>query len=114
MQAISDYIFDSGTGKGNIIVNTSIYSMEAINAAIYPYTGRYHILITPSTSNTVIVIFEQKDDGQNIIFDLKEFANALIDHQVRVQLDQKNGKIRDLIVAHAFSPLDLHKEISSH
>ena len=90
-----------------------IYSLEAIHAATYPFTDSYHILITPSADNSVTVIFEAKNETRDISEDLKDFANALIDHQVRYQLDKRNGKIRDLIVAHAFSPVDLHKETNS-
>jgi His-Xaa-Ser system protein HxsD len=113
MQAISDFIHDSGSGRVNITVNTNIYSLEAIHAASYQFTGSYHVLITPNADNAVTVIFEATDMAKDINEDLKDFANALIDHQVRVQLDKANGKIRDLIVAHAFSPLDLNKEIKS-
>jgi His-Xaa-Ser system protein HxsD len=113
MQAISDLIYDSGSGRGNITVSTSIYYLEAIHAASYQFTGNYHILITPGPDNSVTVIFEAKDKARDVSEDLKEFANALIDHQVRHQLDMTNGRIRDLIVAHAFSPLDLQKEVDS-
>ncbi len=110
MQAISDFICQSDSRRSNITVNTSVYSLEAIHAATYKYSGSYHILITPSTDATVIIIFEAKDRAMDISEDMKDFANSLIDHQVRLQLDKSNGKIRDLIVAHAFSPLDLKKE----
>ena len=111
MQAISDFICDSGSGRVNITVNTSIYSLEAIHATTYQFTGCYHVLITPNADFSVTVIFEAKDKAKDVSEDLKEFANSLIDHQVRLQLDRTNGKIRDLIVAHAFSPLDLNTEI---
>jgi His-Xaa-Ser system protein HxsD len=113
MQAISDLICDFGPGRGNIVVNTSIYNLEAIHAATYQFTSSYHVLITPGADDSVTVILEAKDKGRDVSEDLKEFANALVDHQVRHQLDKINGRIRDLIVAHAFSPLDLHKEVDS-
>lgn len=113
MQTISDFICDSGSGRGNITVNTSIYNLEAIHAATYQFTGNYHVLIAPNADNSVTVIFEAKDKTRDVSKDLKDFANSLIDHQIRLQLDKTNGKIRDLIVAHAFSPLDLNKEIKS-
>jgi His-Xaa-Ser system protein HxsD len=113
MRAISDSICDSGSGRGNITVSTSIYSLDAIHAATYQFTGIYHVLITPNADTSVTVIFEAKENARNIAEDLKDFADALIDHQVRVQLDKTNGKIRDVIVTHAFSPLDLNKELKS-
>lgn len=95
-------------------MDTTLYSLEAINAAAYPFISKYHVLVTPgSTENSVIVIFEAKVAGGDINADLKEYCNSLLDHQIRVQLDKANGKIRELIVAHAFSPLDLEKAVSS-
>ena len=111
MKAISDFVCDYGSGKGNITIDTSIYNKEAIHAATYQFTCNYHILITPNAFNSVTVIFEAKDKARDVSADLKDFADSLIDHQVRLQLDKANGKIRDLIVAHAFSPLDIKKEI---
>jgi len=113
MQSISDLICDSGSGRGNITINTSIYSLEAIHAATYEFTDSYHILITPGADNSVTVIFETKDKARNVSEDLKDFVKVLIDHQVRHQLDKTNHKIRDLIVKHAFSPVDLEEEIKS-
>ncbi len=109
MQAISDLICDFGSGRGNITLNTSIYNLEAIHAATYQFTGSYHILITPGADNSVMVIFEAKDSTRDVSKDLKDFTNALIDHQVRYQLDKINGKIRDLIVL----PLIVHRELVS-
>jgi His-Xaa-Ser system protein HxsD len=113
MQAISDLICDFGPGRANITVDTNIYNLEAIHAATYEFTDSYHILITPNADNLVTVMFEAKDKAKDVSEDLKDFANALIDHQVRHRLNKINGRIRDLIVAHAFSPLDLHKETNS-
>lgn len=113
MQAISDFICDSGSGRSNITVNLNIYSLEAVHAATYQFTESYNVLIAPNVDNSVTIIFETKGKAIDINEDLKDFATSLIDHQVRLQLDRTNGKIRDLIVAHAFSPFDLKKEIES-
>jgi His-Xaa-Ser system protein HxsD len=113
MKAISDFICNSDAGRANITVNTTIYDLAAIRAATYPFIANYHVLITPNAGSSVTVVFEAKDTGRDITTELKEFTNALLDYQVRLQLDRANGKIRDLIVAHAFSPLNLQKEEES-
>lgn len=113
MQSISDFISDSNSGKANIKVDTSIYNIEAIHATAYQFTGNYHVLITPDVDGLVTIIFEAKDNNIVLIDELKEFATSLIDYQVRYNLDKTNGKIREIIVKHAFSPLDLHKVITS-
>lgn len=112
MESISDFINIVKQGKANITIDCSLYEMDAIHAAIYGFTGDYHVIAKRSANDTVTVIFEAKDSavGRDTEKDMKDFANAVIDHQVRLQLDRANGKIRDLIVAHAFSPLNLEEE----
>ena len=115
METISDLISVIDNNHANIIIDNSIYDMEAINAACYAFTNNYHVLVTRKDGKSVTVIFELKSKAsqRNIQEDIKDFINTVIDHQVRLQLDRANGKIRDLIVKHAFSPLDLKKEIES-
>lgn len=114
MRKLSEYLCDLSQGLGNVIVDKTLYNPIAINSAAYPFTGAYHILVTPGENrSSVVVIFEAKVEGSDINADMKEYCNSLLDHQIRAQLDATNGKIRDLIVAHAFSPIDLQKEVSS-
>ena len=115
METISGLINIIDTDHANVIIDSSLYDLEAIHAASYAFTNNYHILVTRKDSTSVIVIFELKNkvSRRNLPEDIKEFINTVIDHQVRLQLDRVNGKIRDLIVEHAFSPLDLKKEIDS-
>lgn len=112
METISNFISITDSGCANITIDSSLYELEAINAASYAFTDNYHVLAKRLDGAIVTVIFELKDKAsqRNIPQDIKYFVNAVIDHQVRLQLDRTNGKIRDLIVAHAFSPLDLHEE----
>jgi His-Xaa-Ser system protein HxsD len=115
METVSGLISVIDSDHANIIIDTSLYELEAINAASYAFTSNYHILVTHKSGTSVTVIFELKNKAsrRDVPEDIKEFINTVIDHQVRLQLDRANGKIRDLIVAHAFSPLDLHKETNS-
>jgi His-Xaa-Ser system protein HxsD len=115
METISGLITVIDTERANIVIDSSLYDLEAINTACYAFTSDYHILATRKDETFIIVIFELKNKTslRDISEDIKEFINAVIDHQVRLRLDRANGKIRDLIVAHAFSPLDLNKEIKS-
>lgn len=113
MKSINNFIYDISPTQANITLDISIYDIEAIHAASYAFIDRYHIIIEPESDKLVMVLFEAKDKTRSITEDIKDFATSLIDHQLRLQLEKTNGKIRDLIVAHAFSPLDLKKEIKS-
>lgn len=115
VKTISELISIIDTDHANIIIDSSLYDIEAINSACYAFTNKYYIIVTPMDGTSVTVIFELKNkvSQRNISEDIKEFVNTVIDHKVRLQLDRTNGKIRDLIVKHAFLPLDLKKEIES-
>ena len=115
METISGLLSVVDAAQANVIIDSSLYEPEAINAATYPFTDKYHITAVRKSDASIVVIFElkNKDSGRDVSYDIKEFINAVIDHQVRLQLDRANGKIRDLIVNHAFSPLDLSKRTNS-
>jgi len=115
MKKISDLITIINGEHANINIDNAIYDIEAINAACYSFTDNYHILVTCNDDTSCTVIFELKNKVSNkdIALDIKDFINNVIDHQVRLQLDRANGKLRDLIVRHAFSPIDLKKEVES-
>jgi His-Xaa-Ser system protein HxsD len=112
VESISNYISVIRPGCANIMIDSSLYDPEAIHAATYAFTSNYTVIATRKSDTTILVIFEEIDASAQLDIqkDMKELMTAVIDHQLRLQLDRANGKIRELIVAHAFSPLDLHKE----
>ena len=90
--------------KFQIVVDKSLYAKESIVAACYKFTNRFYIH-QQSFEDSVIVVFESKDD--NIVSDdiVKQFCNELIDQQVRYNTNLQFGHIRDLIVEEAFKPV---------
>lgn len=112
MESISDFISVIQPGCANVTIDSSLYEPEAIHAATYAFVPEYNVMATRKSDTAIVVIFEAKEGAtpRDIAKDLKDFMATVIDHQVRLQLDRTNGRIRELIVAHAFSPLDLQKE----
>lgn len=94
-------------GKENftIKVDLNIYKQEVITSAVYKFTGKYFVSQN-KVENSIQVTFTAKSD-QIANFNLlaKEFENELIDQQVRYDIEQKFGHIRNLIVEKAFSPI---------
>jgi len=45
--------------------------------------------------------------------DLLSFCNDALDEELRLKLQQKTAKLLDVIVRHAFSPIDLRKELGN-
>ena len=64
-----------------------------------------HQQIDENNPNLVIVIFESKD-GNALTVDMpKQFCNELIDQQLRHNVNEQFGHIRDMIVEEAFKPV---------
>jgi|WetSurMetagenome_2_1015567.scaffolds.fasta_scaffold00300_10 His-Xaa-Ser system protein HxsD len=100
------------------------YQREAIFAAAQTMTNKYYFEIKPYESEKVSVYLEPKepiplDDSEKIALlqsDAKHFCNTVLDHQVRLDLEKEYGKIRELIVRQAFSPItvdELSKELNN-
>lgn len=87
-----------------VVADMSLYAKEAIVAALYKYTDRFYIHQQPE-GNAVKIVFESKDGGDLSDTIIKQFCNDLIDQQVRYNMNQQFGHIRDLIVEEAFKPV---------
>ncbi len=88
-------------------VDTTIYDKDAVTAAAYKFTDKYYIhqQINKTDEKLIDVLFEAKNGCAVNDSEVKQFCNELIDQQVRVVVNQKFGKIRDLIVEEAFRPV---------
>ena len=90
-----------------IIIDTQIYSQEAVNATCYKYTDKFFVQQRIIDNSGVVVSMEVKDKKNPISeLDLKQFCNDLLDQQVRVDVNNRFGHIRDLIVEEAFKPVN--------
>jgi len=92
-----------------IILAKEIYEKGAVLTAAYKLTDVCYVLIRPLGKAEVEVVFQPKNN-QTTVNKLEEYAlrfcNELLDQQIQRDLERKYGHIRDLIVQHAFSPID--------
>ncbi|NLA25331.1 MAG: His-Xaa-Ser system protein HxsD [Bacteroidales bacterium] len=88
-----------------ITVDLSIYKQEVITATVYKFTDK--CFISQSKEGEEIQVTFAAKSEQPINFELleKEFKNELIDQQIRHDIEQKFGYIRNLIVEKAFAPV---------
>ena len=86
-----------------IEVDHSVYSVPALLRTCYWYTDRAYILIARGRTGSYEVQFSPKDDGQSLEPIVGEFANALLDNQLRATLASETEAVRSLIVAKAFA-----------
>lgn len=87
-----------------VVVDMALYAKESLVAACYKFTDRFFIH-QQTSGNNVIVVFEAMDGNAISKVVVKQFCNELIDQQVRFNMNQQFGHIRELIVEEAFKPV---------
>jgi len=103
--------------KNNLIIvrfSKQLYENIAILTSAYKLTNRCDVQVNADNQNEYEVTFKPIYDSS--IHDLQlivdEFSRDIIDQQLRLDLDRQFGKIKELIVEHAFKPVsDLKKKL---
>ena len=105
----SDVIYwatDSLGAVASLIIDTSVYSKTAIFKTAYWYTERCYIFLARCNQKPdyiEIAIRPKTVASQDELIGLcREFANNLIDQQVRQDVIRETGAIRDSLVQKAF------------
>lgn len=91
-------------------VDLRIYKQEAVNLALYTFLEHYQIKQqldehNPSILHLIFIKSAKNINDQNLSTD---FEQELLDCQLRLDLEQRFGHIRDLIVEEAFKPVNNH------
>ncbi len=100
----------NGNNEVIILLSNQIYDKEAILSAAYSLISEYKVSLSEIESVYKLVIASSECLPINAER-VGLFLNDCIDHQLRLVLDKKTSFIRDLIVKHAFEPLDLKNEV---
>ncbi len=99
-----------------LAVSKAVYDKDAILAVAHLFSGTFWVKIEEGDNGTFQVFLEPKSQNEKIsLVDLENrFMNELIDEQLRRNLEKRYGAIRELIVKHAFSPLENLKAEVKH
>ena len=96
--------------KFQVSIDLNLYAKETITATLYKFSHLFYIHQTmDSNQNSVVVIFETKENNIVDASIVKQFCNELIDQQLRYDTNAQFGHIRDLIVEEAFKPVNLKR-----
>lgn len=110
MANINFPICELENNKFQVCIDLNLYAKEAIIATLYKFSHLFYIHQTmDSNQNSVVVIFESKDDNIVDATIVKQFCNELVDQQLRYNTNTQFGHIRDLIVEEAFKPVNLKR-----
>lgn len=85
------------------LVDETVYSREAVLRACYWFTDRCYLFISRPSPQRLLVSIRAKSGGPSLDSVTGEFGNALLDHQVRQDIERETSRLRELIVAKAFA-----------
>jgi His-Xaa-Ser system protein HxsD len=90
-----------------LVVDESIYSKEVLLRTCYWFTDRCYLFISRPGPNQFAVRIRAKARGLPLESISGEFENALLDQQLRQDVERETIRLRELIVAKAFAEGDL-------
>lgn len=110
-------------GKIRVSLYRLFFQREAVSAAALKMTDRFFIEMKSIDSERIGIMLEPKggtSSEMRLSADVlkeaaKAFCNEVLDQQVRLDLEKRYGKIREMIVRQAFAPItldELSKELN--
>jgi len=90
-------------------VDERVYSVEALLRTAYWFTDRAYLFISKPTEHTLRVHLKAKpatlESPKSVAIGeiAGEFSNALLDNQLREGIEERTGKIRELLVMKAMA-----------
>jgi His-Xaa-Ser system protein HxsD len=106
-EATSGLAWDVRNGRVVITLANDMFEKDAILAAAYGPTARCAVAIQSVDPDHIEVLLEPKsaESGPALEQLAQEFRNALVDHQLRLDLERRFGDLRSIIYEKAFAPL---------
>jgi len=105
------FIIEIESGLYLVKFPKAFYERESIFAAAYLFRENFQIRIDSIDDHYVGVWFQTKIEqiDSDVKFALGEYCNEVLDQQVRRDLDERYGALREIIYEHAFTPLKRRK-----
>ena len=92
--------------RGKVILSKYFFAELPVLSTISKFTNQYYVGVMPVNENEFEVTIQAKHAEKSIDKDvLKKFCNELVDEQIRHNLEQQFGRLREIIVEEAFSPI---------
>src|ERR1035437_1926177 len=84
-------------------IDESLYHKTSVLRACYWFTDRCYLFVTRTVPGQLDVQVRAKTgtDAEDLDAVAGEFANTLLDYELRRQIDDQTGTIRELLVAQA-------------
>jgi His-Xaa-Ser system protein HxsD len=88
-------------------VSKKLYNIKAITHSAYRFIDKCFIHIVPLSEEFIGVYFKAKTGSAVVLKSIVDnFCTELIDQQIRVDLEESYGSIKNAIVKQAFSSIE--------
>ena len=95
-------------GALRLALSTDIYSIGAILRSCYWLTDRCYVHLAPRSEGQVeVTLLAKSGEGDETSSIGWELLNSLVDNQLRISIQQETSAVREMIVAQAFSDVDV-------
>jgi His-Xaa-Ser system protein HxsD len=89
--------------NNEIIFDSQAYSIDSIRASSYQYWNICPTNIEIKDSDIKVSFFTKDNDSTDHV---SAFRRLVVDNKVRLDVIKRTGKIRELIIAQAFAPVE--------
>lgn len=90
-----------------LLIDSNLYDREAIFSASYKFTDNYSVTVEEDKEKHLVVNFTKLSNKNLEIPNIEiVFFEELLDQQLRFNLEKRFGHLREIIVRHAFSPIE--------
>lgn len=97
----------------DILVDLSVYRPEAVKKAAYRLGDRAVALIEPGGGGRLRVTLTPRSEAAGSSEGLRaDFLQELLDQELRESIAEQTEKVRNLLLAHAFSGLSPVEDVS--
>ena len=94
-----------------LLVDLTLYSESVVFRACHEFTDKCYVEVSRDGVDQLLVKFAKRQGTEDVGTIKSEFANALLDHRIREELERTTEPIRRLIVAQAFGEANFASEI---
>ena len=93
--------------ESSFLIPTAVYSESVILKSAYIFIDKCYVYLDKPSTDKFLVCLRLKDSKHKINDFVGEFLNELLNQKLQEKVDQETGKIRELLVAQAFSDVEL-------
>ena len=96
-------------GEIHIVLDTRSYRLAAIKKAAYRFADRFTAILGPPDGDRIAVTMQFRAGASSAFAGeaMRQFYQELLDQELREHIAEETNPVRSLILAHAFSNIDL-------